>query len=159
MVMIYMQNLRDIIKAENSQQLVLSVVLILYIILNVETPKLLSNWVDTIYGNIVVVVVAMILFSNSNPVVGILSIVAAYFLIKRSSVSTGSFAIEKYLPSEKSRSEDFSKLNEIPITLEEQMVFKMAPLVKHDAQYPDANYKPVLASLHDAAPIDYMGVV
>jgi hypothetical protein len=101
----------------------------------------------------------MVLFSNSNPVVGVLSIVAAYFLIKRSSITTGSFAIQKYLPSEASRSEDFSKLNEVPITLEEQMVFKMAPLVKHDAQYPDANYKPVLDSLHEAAPIDYAGVV
>jgi hypothetical protein len=154
-----MQNLSDIIKAENRQQLVLGVVLILYIILNVKTPKLLSDLIDTIYGNIVVVIVAMVLFSNSNPVVGVLSIVAAYFLIKRSSITTGSFAIQKFLPSEESRSEDFSKLNEVPITLEEQMVFKMAPLVKHDSQYPDANYKPVLDSLHEAAPIDYAGVV
>jgi hypothetical protein len=154
-----MQNLKDIIKAENRQQLVLGVVLILYIILNVKTPKLLSDLIDTIYGNIVVVIVAMVLFSNSNPVVGVLSIVAAYFLIKRSSITTGSFAIQKFLPSEESRSEDFSKLNEVPITLEEQMVFKMAPLVKHDSQYPDANYKPVLDSLHEAAPIDYAGVV
>ena len=154
-----MQNLKDIIKADNRQQLVLGVVLILYIILNVKTPKLLSDLIDTIYGNIVVVIVAMVLFSNSNPVVGVLSIVAAYFLIKRSSITTGSFAIQKFLPSEESRSEDFSKLNEVPITLEEQMVFKMAPLVKHDSQYPDANYKPVLDSLHEAAPIDYAGVV
>jgi len=154
-----MQNLRDIIKAENSQQLVLGVVLILYIIMNVKTPKMLSEWIDTIYGNIAVVVIAMILFSNSNPIVGILSIVAGYFLIKRSSISTGSFAIEKYLPSEASRSADFSNLNEVPITLEEQMVYKMAPLVTHPAKYSDANYKPVLDTLHDAAPVDYMGVV
>jgi hypothetical protein len=154
-----MQNLSNIIKAENRQQLVLGIVLILYIILNVNTPKMLSDLIDTIYGNIIVVVIAMILFSNSNPVVGVISIVAAYFLIKRSSISTGSFAIQKYLPSEASRSDDFSKLNEMPITLEEQMVFKMAPLVSHNAKYPDANYKPVMDSLHEAAPIDYAGVV
>lgn len=154
-----MQNLSNIIKAENRQQLVLGIVLILYIILNVNTPKMLSELIDTIYGNIIIVVIAMILFSNSNPVVGVLSIVAAYFLIKRSSISTGSFAIQKYLPSEASRSDDFSKLNEMPITLEEQMVFKMAPLVTHNAKYPDANYKPVMDSLHEAAPIDYAGVV
>jgi len=154
-----MQNLNDLIKAEKRHQVVLGVVLILYIILNVKTPKMLSQWIDTIYGNIVVVVIAMILFSNSNPVIGVISIVAAYFLIKRSSISTGTFAIQKYLPSEASRSDDFSKLNEVPVTLEEQMVFKMAPLVTHDAKYPDANYKPVLDSLHEAAPIDYAGVV
>jgi hypothetical protein len=154
-----MQNLSELIKADKRHQLALGVVLILYIILNVNTPKMLSEWIDTIYGNIVVVVIAMILFSNSHPVVGTIAIVAAYFLIKRSSVSTGSFAIEKYLPSEASRSEDFSKFNEVPITLEEQMVSKMAPLVSPASKYPDALYKPVLDTLHDAAPIDYIGVV
>jgi hypothetical protein len=154
-----MQNLSELIKADKRQQLVLGIVLILYIILNVNTPKMLSEWIDTIYGNIVVVVIAMILFSNSHPVVGTIAIVAAYFLIKRSSVSTGSLAIEEYLPSEATRSEDFSKFNEVPITLEEQMVSKMAPLVSTASKYPDALYKPVLDTLHDAAPIDYIGVV
>jgi hypothetical protein len=115
--------------------------------------------IDTIYGNIVIVIIAIILFSNSHPVVGTLSIVAAYFLIKRSSVSTGSFAIQKYLPSEESRSDDFTKFNEVSITLEEQMVSKMAPLVSHSGKYPEPNYKPVLDTLHEAAPIDYAGVI
>ena len=154
-----MQNFSDLIKAEKRHQLVLGVVLVLYILLNVKTPDMLSSWIDTIYGNIVVVVIAMILFSNSNPVVGVLTIVAAYMLIKRSSISTGSFAIQKYLPSEESRSADFSKLNEMPITLEEQMVAKMAPLVKHAPVSSQANYQPILDTLHEAAPIDYQGVV
>ena len=153
-----MQNFSDLIKAEKRHQLVLGIVLVLYILLNVKTPDMISNWIDSIYGNIVVVVIAMILFSNSNPVVGILSIIAAYMLLKRSSITTGSFAIQKYLPSEESRSSDFSKLNEMPITLEEQMVAKMAPLVKH-TPVSQANYQPVLDTLHEAAPIDYQGVV
>ena len=153
-----MQNFSDLIKAEKRHQLVLGIVLVLYILLNVKTPDMISNWIDSIYGNIVVVVIAMILFSNSNPVVGILSIIAAYMLLKRSSITTGSFAIQKYLPSEESRSSDFSKLNEMPITLEEQMVAKTAPLVKH-TPVSQANYQPVLDTLHEAAPIDYQGVV
>ena len=153
-----MQNFSDLIKAEKRHQLVLGIVLVLYILLNVKTPDMLSNWIDSIYGNIVVVVIAMILFSNSNPVVGILSIIAAYMLLKRSSITTGSFAIQKYLPSEESRSSDFSKFNEMPITLEEQMVAKMAPLVKH-TPVSQANYQPVLETLHEAASIDYQGVV
>lgn len=154
-----MQKLRDIIKANDSHQLVLGFVIILYIILNVKTPKMLSKLIDTIYGNIVVVVVAMILFSISNPVVGIVSIVAAYFLIKRSSESNGTMAIQKYLSSELSKSSDFSELNEFPITLEEQMVSKMAPLVINTTELNNSDYKPVLDTLHEAAPVDYMGVV
>lgn len=154
-----MQKLRDIIKANDSHQLVLGFVIILYIILNVKTPKMLSKLIDTIYGNIVVVVVAMILFSISNPVVGIVSIIAAYFLIKRSSKSNGTMAIQKYLSSELSKSSDFSELNEFPITLEEQMVSKMAPLVINTTELNNYDYKPVLDPLHEAAPVDYMGVV
>lgn len=149
-----MQNLKDLIKAENRHQLVLGIVLIIYIIMNVKTPKILSDLIDTIYGNIVVVVIAMILFSNSNPVIGVLAVVASYLLLKRSSISTGSMAIKKYLPSEKSRSDDFSKLNELPITLEEQMVSKMAPLVSHPSSYNDDNVKPVLEAPKDASPVD-----
>ena len=149
-----MQNLKDLMKVENINQIILGIVLIVYIILNVKTPQTISSMIDTVYGNLFVVVVTMILFSTSNPAIGILAVVAAFLLLKRSSASTGTLAIEKYLPSEKSRSDDFSKLNEIPITLEEQMVYKMAPLVSHPSSYSDTNVKPVLEAPNDASPVN-----
>jgi len=156
--MIYMKNLNDLLKAEKRHQLMLGVVFVIYILMNVKTPRTLAELVDNLYGNIVVVVIALSVFTQSNPVVGILAMVAAYELIKRSNVGTGNHAIRNYLPSDKSKVMDFSRYNDFPVTLEEQVVKKMAPLVKHDAP-PNSNYKPVLNALHDASPINYEGVI
>jgi hypothetical protein len=156
--MIYMKNLNDLLKAEKRHQLMLGVVFVIYILMNVKTPRTFAGLVDNLYGNIVVIVIAMSVFTQSNPVVGILAMVAAYELIKRSNVGTGNHAIRNYLPSDKSKVMDFSRYNDFPVTLEEQVVKRMAPLVKHDAP-PNSNYKPVLNALHDASPINYEGVI
>jgi uncharacterized membrane protein len=156
--MIYMKNLNDLLKAEKRHQLLLGVVFVIYILMNTRTPQTLAGLVDNLYGNIAVVVIALSVFAHSNPVVGILALVAAYELIKRSNVDTGDHAVRNYLPSEKSKVMDFSRYNDFPVTLEEQVVTKMAPLVKHDAP-PNSNYKPVLNALHDASPINYEGVI
>ena len=81
---------------------------------------------------------------------GVLAIVAAYELIKRSSVKAGSHALRNYVPCEHKKLADFKKYNEFPVTLEEEIIAKMAPLVKH-APAANAEYKPVLSDTHDAS--------
>ena len=120
--------MRDTFKSCRKHEMLLTVLIILYIVLNVPTPDMIAPSVDTPLGNIVVVLIALSFFTHSHPVVGILGLFAAYVLIRRSSVTTGSFAIEAYLPSEKRKSEELSALNQFPVTLEEQMVALRAPL-------------------------------
>jgi hypothetical protein len=67
------------------------------------------------------------------------------------------YALTNYLPSEESKAIDFSKYNDFPVTLEEEVVSQMAP-IGVDGSAPNMNYKPILDALHDAAPIDYNGV-
>lgn len=155
--MLYMFSVKKFIKAEKSHQLLLSVVFVIYILLNVQTPKMLAGLVDNLVGNVVVVLVALTILMNSHPVVGVLALVVAYELIRRSSVSTGTYAIANYLSSEKEKIEDFAKYNDFPVTLEEEVVSKMAPLVRND-DAPYSEYTPVLDDLHDAAGVDYDGV-
>lgn len=153
-----MYSFDKLMKSGNNHQLLLTVVLIIYILADVQTPPTLANMIDSITGNVVIGLLALSIFANSNPMVGILGLVAAYMLVTRSSASTGSYAIKQYVPSENSKVMDFSKYNEFPVSLEEEVVERMAPLVKHDPA-PDSNYKPVLGLLHSAAPADYDGVV
>ena len=153
-----MKNLNDLLKAEKRHQLLLGVVFVVYILLNAQTPSSIAGLVDNVYGTVAVIIIALSIFVHSNPVVGILALVAAYELIKRSGVSTGTHALRNYVPSERSKVMDFSQYNDFPVTLEEQVVSKMAPLVKHDAP-PNSDYKPVLEGQHDAAPINYEGVI
>ena len=70
---------------------------------------------------------------------------------------TGTYALNNFLPSEESKVIDFSKYNDFPVTLEEEVVSQMAP-IGNDAPAPNMNYKPILEGLHDAAPINYDGV-
>ena len=91
-----MKNLNDLLKAEKRHQLLLGVVFVIYILMNVQTPRTLAGLVDNLYGNIAVVVIALSVFTQSSPVVGILALVAAYELIKRSNVGTGDHIIGQY---------------------------------------------------------------
>jgi hypothetical protein len=154
-----MYNYYDLIKAEKRHQLLLAVIFILYILIQTKTPVTIAEYIDTPVGNIVVALLAISTFYYSNPIVGLLGLVAAYELVRRSKVASGN-SFKRLISSESSKFKVMEKLNEDKkiVTLEEEMVGKMAPLVKHDAS-PNSNYKPILDTLHDAAPIDYDGVV
>jgi len=96
----------------------------------------------------------------NNVLKGIMLIIAFIFLyniLVNNTYIKGAHGMQNYLPSEQSKIIDFSKYNEFPVTLEEEVVAQMAPIIKHD-DAPNMNYLPVLDSLHDAAPLDYVGV-
>jgi hypothetical protein len=118
----------SVFKSAKRHELLLTVLIILYVVLNVPTPDVIAPYADTPLGNIVVVVIALSLFMHSHAVVGVLGLFAAYVFIRRSSASTGSSAVEAYVPSEKRKSEELTAFNQFPVTLEEQMVSLRAPL-------------------------------
>jgi uncharacterized membrane protein (GlpM family) len=129
-------------KTARKHEMLLTVLLVLYIILNVPTPDLIAPHVDTPLGNIVVVLIALSFFTHSHPVVGILGLFAAYTLIRRSSATTGRSAIEAYVPSEKRKSEELTAYNQFPVTLEEQVVAIMAPLADTEVGSATATFYP-----------------
>ena len=129
----------------------------LYVIFPIETPMALAKMIDTEMGKVVVYVAALSMFAHSLEF-GILSLLVAYTLVKRSSVMTGSNYMKGSEKAEEIKMEILEKYNAFPKTLEEQVVENMAPLVIHDAA-PNVDYKPVLSKLNDAAPINYDGVI
>jgi hypothetical protein len=129
-------------KSCRKHEMLLSVLMALYIILNVSTPNVIAPYVDTPLGNIVVILVALSFFTHSHPVVGVLGLFSAYILIRRSSAVTGSSAIEAYVPSEKRKSEELSAYNQFPVTLEEQVVALRAPLADTEIGSATASFNP-----------------
>jgi hypothetical protein len=134
------QTMHDAFKTARKHEMLLTVLLILYIVLNVPTPDVIASYVDTPLGNIVVVLIALSFFTHSHPVVGVLGLFAAYVLIRRSSSSSA--AIEAYLPSEQRKSEELSAFNQFPVTLEEQMVALRAPLADTEVGSATASFHP-----------------
>lgn len=156
--MIYMSIFSELLKKEHRHQQFLIVVFILYLLMGHTTPAFIADFVDTPYGKVVVIAFFLVLFSCCHPLVGILGLLVAYELIRRSSVATGSDALKKYVPSEEDKKSKLTTMNQFPYTLEQEVVKKMAP-PKGPAPESKASYSPTLDQLYDAAPIDYKGVI
>ena len=101
----------DHLVTENPSQLILGVIFVLYILLNVQTPLVLATPIDTLFGKVLVLAVAIVVFLQTNPVVGVLGFVVAYQLIKTASVTTGTYAKKHYLPSEASKMKEMQSFN------------------------------------------------
>ena len=105
-----MKNLDNLLKAEKRHEVFLGIVFIIYILLNVDTPSGLSKLIDTSLGYVIVAILALTVFASTNPIVGILGLIAAYELLRRS--NGGSLLISSNIPSEKNKVMDFSKYND-----------------------------------------------
>ena len=143
-----MESINYLFKKNGYPQLALLILLIIYILSNLQTPAFLSVVLDNIYGNLAVIVVAFYLLTKLNPIVGVVLIFAAYELIKRSSEQTGTAALQKYLPTEFKKNKHFTAFNQFPITLEEEVVSKMAPSESGPMMSPE--YKPSSGDTYNA---------
>jgi len=108
--------------------------------------------IDTIYGKIIVYVIALILLISVNPVLGVLALFVAFDLVRRSEIATGSTALLKFGSSEKQKMGDLTAFNQFPYTLEQEMV-KLRTINKDPPIESPASYKPFLLATSDASPV------
>src|SRR6056300_14011 len=148
-IICYMRPYEDLMKKNNTHQLFLVIILLGYIIFNIQTPHFLAPMIYNIFGNIIVIIFAFFVLVHSNPILGIIFVFAAYELLKRSSDTTGTSAIKRYLPSQMKMDGHLSAFNQFPVTLEEQMVKQMAPLVETSGPN-HLHYQPASSHTHNA---------
>jgi hypothetical protein len=147
-----MKLVKNLLKAEHRHSRLLELLLAIYIIVDVDTPRQLARMVDTTVGQIVIYLLIATMFYAAGPIAGVLSICAAYLLIDRSSKKTGSYYTNAE-SAEEIKMDILKNYNGFPKTLEEDIVNSMAPLVKHGSIGP-SDYKPVLGKLHSASAIN-----
>jgi hypothetical protein len=153
-----MDSFSELFKKENLGQVMLCILFIIYLIMGYKMPDSVAGVIDTIYGKIGVAVIALVLFSYANPILGVLGFVVAFDIIRRSSMATGTFALDNYVPTEEKKETELNAMNQFPYTLEQEVVKKMAPM-KYVPEASNVSFSPVLDDTYDAAPIDYTGVV
>ena len=136
----------------NGQSLLL-VLFVIYIIFNIPTPEPIASMIDSTFGYVVIIVLFAFMAVNLNPLVTLVGIFAIYLLFKRSSISTGSLAMTKFLPSEHIKTQHLSAFNQFPVTLEEEVVQQMAPFQPGPAMGPKT-FTPVLNDLHNATNVN-----
>lgn len=147
-----MDYFRDLFTKKHMPELVLAALLSLYLVMGYQVPEGVATMIDTTFGKIVVVVIALMLFAYSNPVLGILALLVAYQLIKGASVKTGMAGLEEYYPTEAKKWSPFTPAHQFPYTLEQEVVKNMTTQ-KFNTEYVKAPYRPTLDDTHDASPL------
>jgi hypothetical protein len=149
-----MERFSDLFKKQHMGELVLVILFIVYLILGLKTPEPIANIIDTLVGKIVIILIVIYLFMHANPILAVLALFVAFDLIRRSSAATGIDALKKYAPSEEKKISQFTAFNQFPYTLEQEVVAKMAPIMKSGFSLTQASYKPLLDNLYDASPLN-----
>jgi hypothetical protein len=156
----YINSYQNSFKKKNMGEILLATLFIVYLIMGYKTPTVLANVIDTTYGKVLVVLVALMLFAYTNPILGVLGFFVAYNLIMKSEIVTGTYGLNNYMPTEQKKYTALTSYNQFPYTLEQEVVKKMAPLNKADSSGTNTySFNPILDDLHDAAPINYTGVI
>jgi hypothetical protein len=149
-----MDSFSSLLKKEHMGELTLIIIFIIYIILGLKTPEPIASLVDSLVGKFVIFAIVIYLFLKCNPILAVLALFVAFDLIRRSSLTTGLDALQRFAPTEAKKMSQFTAFNQFPYTLEQEVVKKMAPIVRSGTSLTQASYKPLLDNFHDALPLN-----
>ncbi len=146
-----MDRLVNLVTKQKPHHMLLCLVMVVFVVFNIEVPSSMANLVDSVVGRIVLAVLVVYLFMQ-DPTVGAIGVIAAYTLLTRAEVSTGTYAVNNYVPSERIKGVEFTAWNQFPETLEEQIVKKMAP---HGGDLlAPPSFKPLMDKTDNASKLD-----
>jgi hypothetical protein len=140
--------MEDLFKKQHTGELVLVVLFIIYLIMGYKTPQPVANFISTIPGMVIVVILAIILLCSCHPILGVIGVVVAFELIRRSNRDS----YDEYIPSEQNKMQELTSYNQFPYTLEQEVVKEMT-VQRSAGVLSQATYKPYLEDNYDAAPI------
>jgi cell division protein ZapA (FtsZ GTPase activity inhibitor) len=110
----------------NLETLVFVIYVAFLITYKIDIPAYIANIVDTLYGNVLVILAFGTFYMSVNPIVGIVGLLVAYELIRRSSNSARIENVIKETQSESQKMQDMKEMNKDqqtnnPPTLEEEI--------------------------------------
>ena len=140
--------MEDLFKKQHTGELVLILLFIIYLIMGYKTPQPVANFISTIPGMVIVVILAIMLLCSCHPILGVIGVVVAFELIRRSNRDS----YDEYIPSEQNKMQELTAYNQFPYTLEQEVVKEMT-VQRSAGILSQATYKPYLEDNYDAAPI------
>lgn len=147
-----MEYFKELFTKKHMPELILAVLFSAYLVMGYQIPESMAILIDSTVGKIVVILIALMLFAYSNPVLGVLGVLVAYQMLKGASVRTGMAGLEEYYPTEAKKWTPFSPAHQFPYTLEQEVVKNMTTQ-KFNTEYVKAPFRPTLDDTHDAEPI------
>lgn len=152
-----MDSFTDLFKKKHMGELTLVILMSIYLIMGFKVPDQVVSMVDNMVGKTFIILIVIYLFMNANPILAVVAALVAFDLMRRSSglsgLDVGLDSLASYAPSEEKKASQFTAFNQFPYTLEQEVVAKMAPILRSGTSITSASYKPVLDDLHDASPL------
>lgn len=141
-------NLNDFFgKNTIKEPLILQSLFVLYLLFNVNLPFSIAQLIDHTVGKIIIFILALSLFKVSL-VTGVLGMLVAYTMIKR---SANSFSSPYYHSNaEVIKMDQLKEQQDDPETLEQEMVSKMSPIIESTST---GTFKPVVYDLPGSSPL------
>lgn len=148
----YMKNIVKALKKQEPAEVVLGILMIIFLLMGYKIPKSISYVVDSFVGKIVMLLIVVYMFVYTNPILAVLALLVVVNIMMNESNFSAGQAIQ-HAPSEENKTSQLTQYNQFPYTLEQEIVKKMAPVVKPGTSISKASYKPVLENTYDATPI------
>jgi hypothetical protein len=137
----------------NLETLVFVIYVAFLITYKVDIPTCIANIVDTLYGNVLVILAFGTFYMSVNPIVGIVGLLVAYELIRRSSNNARIEKVVNETQSESQKMQDMKEMNKDqqtnnPPTLEEETVGEIKDFAVGNPV--ESSVEPLLHDLHNA---------
>ncbi len=103
-----MKLVKNFVKEVKNHEIVLGILMILYILSGVETPHVIAPYITSIFGYGILMVLAVLIFVGTNPLLGLLVVVTFIVLIYRSNQTHP----QNVMPSDNYRNTVLKTLNQ-----------------------------------------------
>ena len=128
------------LKSVTPLELLLFIVFVIYIVLPIQTPVAMVGYVDSPLGYLTMFAITIYLFNYTTPLLGIVYIFVAHQLITRSTKAISSSSEVPYGSSQAKKDVVMAQMNPpATLTLEEEVVAKMAPTTTIVDEIPNAD--------------------
>jgi hypothetical protein len=152
-------SMNQLFERKNLSQLILIILFLIYLVIGYKMPYDLAVLLDNVWGKIIIIIIAIVLFAVCNPILGILGFFVAYKLIMSSNIDSGNYGIKHYIPREEKKYADMINNNKYPYTLEQEIVKLRAPIYHYNSDNHTYSFTSTLDDQKNAASVNYNGVI
>lgn len=138
-------------------EIILLVLFIIYLIYPVSTPDFLVSYVNSNFGMALIIIFTLYMVLYLTPILGVLTIVVAYELLRRSAnvtQATPKVPLLRHTPSQPKKDKVMADLNgPKEVSLEEEIIREKAPVGKGTIveTYTETSFKPVQEKIEGAS--------
>jgi len=149
-----MKNMFRLPKKQDAAELVLGILIVIFLIMGYKLPEPFNSMLNSLIGKIVLFVLVIYMFMNSNPYLAILMLFVIFKISMSHPNVMSSKVVKQNNPSEDLKRSQFTAFNQFPYTLEQEVVKKMAPIIRPGVSMTKASYKPLVEDTYFASPIN-----